>query len=118
MCIRDRYMGKELQAKVTELGCMQIIPQEDAKREEELLEEKISQIVSDVNGKIDRIKMATSEFKETITRTVSYTHLRAHETSLQLVCRLLLEKKKKQKKKKRKRTIQKNKHIIQKQIKK
>ena len=26
--------------------------------------------------------------------TVSYTHLRAHETSLHLVCRLLLEKKK------------------------
>ena len=27
---------------------------------------------------------------------VSYTHLRAHETTLHLVCRLLLEKKKKQ----------------------
>eukprot|EP00826_Nyctotherus_ovalis_P049182 TRINITY_DN589_c0_g1_i14.p1 TRINITY_DN589_c0_g1~~TRINITY_DN589_c0_g1_i14.p1 ORF type:complete len:392 (-),score=82.04 TRINITY_DN589_c0_g1_i14:10-1185(-) len=33
---------------------------------------------------------------------VSYTHLRAHETSLHLVCRLLLEKKKKKKKKKNK----------------
>ena len=30
---------------------------------------------------------------------VSYTHLRAHETVLDLVCRLLLEKKKKQKNK-------------------
>eukprot|EP00831_Metopus_contortus_P029558 TRINITY_DN24300_c0_g1_i1.p1 TRINITY_DN24300_c0_g1~~TRINITY_DN24300_c0_g1_i1.p1 ORF type:complete len:171 (-),score=25.84 TRINITY_DN24300_c0_g1_i1:77-589(-) len=30
--------------------------------------------------------------------TVSYTHLRAHETSLHLVCRLLLEKKKKKSK--------------------
>ena len=29
-----------------------------------------------------------------ITRPVSYTHLRAHETVLDLVCRLLLEKKK------------------------
>src|SRR5450756_1220171 len=29
-------------------------------------------------------------------RTVSYTHLRAHETRHDLVCRLLLEKKKKQ----------------------
>ena len=29
-----------------------------------------------------------------ISRSVSYTHLRAHETSLHLVCRLLLEKKK------------------------
>ncbi|VTU58485.1 hypothetical protein AMBR_BLFENHAL_02705 [Lacticaseibacillus rhamnosus] len=28
---------------------------------------------------------------------VSYTHLRAHETVLDLVCRLLLEKKKKKK---------------------
>ena len=28
------------------------------------------------------------------TRPVSYTHLRAHETVLDLVCRLLLEKKK------------------------
>ena len=33
---------------------------------------------------------------------VSYTHLRAHETVLDLVCRLLLEKKKKKKKKKKK----------------
>ena len=31
---------------------------------------------------------------------VSYTHLRAHETVLDLVCRLLLEKKKIEKKKK------------------
>ena len=29
-------------------------------------------------------------------KPVSYTHLRAHETVLDLVCRLLLEKKKKQ----------------------
>ena len=32
---------------------------------------------------------------------VSYTHLRAHETVLDLVCRLLLEKKKKKKSQKR-----------------
>ena len=31
--------------------------------------------------------------------TVSYTHLRAHETVLDLVCRLLLEKKKRHKQK-------------------
>src|SRR5450756_2970587 len=34
--------------------------------------------------------------------TVSYTHLRAHETRHDLVCRLLLEKKKKKKKKNQK----------------
>ena len=32
-------------------------------------------------------------------KSVSYTHLRAHETGRNLVCRLLLEKKKKKKKK-------------------
>ena len=32
-------------------------------------------------------------------KSVSYTHLRAHETDSYLVCRLLLEKKKKKKKK-------------------
>ena len=32
---------------------------------------------------------------ENETEAVSYTHLRAHETVLDLVCRLLLEKKKK-----------------------
>ena len=34
--------------------------------------------------------------------SVSYTHLRAHETGRNLVCRLLLEKKKKKSKKKKK----------------
>ena len=34
------------------------------------------------------MKMATDP------KTVSYTHLRAHETVLDIVCRLLLEKKK------------------------
>ena len=37
-----------------------------------------------------------SEFAD-VYITVSYTHLRAHETVLDLVCRLLLEKKKKYK---------------------
>eukprot|EP00657_Telonema_sp_P-1_P005707 TRINITY_DN23297_c0_g1_i1.p1 TRINITY_DN23297_c0_g1~~TRINITY_DN23297_c0_g1_i1.p1 ORF type:complete len:121 (-),score=38.85 TRINITY_DN23297_c0_g1_i1:18-380(-) len=43
-----------------------------------------------------RLKMSyeTPNLSEDI-RTVSYTHLRAHETVLDLVCRLLLEKKKK-----------------------
>ena len=37
-----------------------------------------------------------------VMEAVSYTHLRAHETKANLVCRLLLEKKKKNKKKKKK----------------
>eukprot|EP00658_Telonema_sp_P-2_P063454 TRINITY_DN5218_c0_g1_i1.p1 TRINITY_DN5218_c0_g1~~TRINITY_DN5218_c0_g1_i1.p1 ORF type:complete len:122 (-),score=34.39 TRINITY_DN5218_c0_g1_i1:59-424(-) len=36
----------------------------------------------------------------TLSKPVSYTHLRAHETPEHLVCRLLLEKKKKKKNKK------------------
>ena len=32
--------------------------------------------------------------REALTKPVSYTHLRAHETVLDIVCRLLLEKKK------------------------
>ena len=39
-------------------------------------------------------------FKKGSTPSVSYTHLRAHETGRNLVCRLLLEKKKKKKNKK------------------
>ena len=34
-----------------------------------------------------------TESTEKVVRPVSYTHLRAHETVLDLVCRLLLEKK-------------------------
>ena len=44
------------------------------------------------------VTLVTSHFKpvaiDNVT-TVSYTHLRAHETKANLVCRLLLEKKKK-----------------------
>ena len=36
--------------------------------------------------------MVKNKVKENTVNPVSYTHLRAHETSLHLVCRLLLEK--------------------------
>src|SRR5660397_285405 len=39
-------------------------------------------------------------FRQHVLDPVSYTHLRAHETKANLVCRLLLEKKKQKKKKK------------------
>ena len=35
----------------------------------------------------------SDDCRDIVARTVSYTHLRAHETVLDLVCRLLLEKK-------------------------
>ena len=44
-----------------------------------------------------KIIVNTDGFDARNLRPVSYTHLRAHETVLDLVCRLLLEKKKKTK---------------------
>ena len=49
-------------------------------------------------GPLDNMRISFAIFiRETATvfNAVSYTHLRAHETVLDLVCRLLLEKKKK-----------------------
>src|SRR5664280_3562486 len=43
----------------------------------------------------DFVATAVTELDGTSRTAVSYTHLRAHETVLDLVCRLLLEKKKK-----------------------
>ena len=48
-------------------------------------------ILKDCNSKFGTLVKLNNEWKI----AVSYTHLRAHETSLHLVCRLLLEKKKK-----------------------
>ena len=44
-----------------------------------------------IGGEVNGIVLDEKSY----TVTVSYTHLRAHETVLDLVCRLLLEKKKK-----------------------
>ena len=65
--------------------------------------------VLDINGKAIGLNMArvdrvttyalTAKIVQDTFKTVSYTHLRAHETPEHLVCRLLLEKKKTKKKK-------------------
>ena len=67
--------------------------------------------ISNIKGRIDSSLLAdnaqlssTNHMPATHRFAVSYTHLRAHETVLDLVCRLLLEKKKKNKKKKIKNT--------------
>ena len=49
------------------------------------------QIIGRREGRLDRRRCNQRDAAE----PVSYTHLRAHETVLDLVCRLLLEKKKK-----------------------
>src|SRR5665811_2522316 len=53
-----------------------------------------SEVLSRIAGRIDPKKI---EYFVVNHVAVSYTHLRAHETVLDLVCRLLLEKKKKKK---------------------
>ena len=55
------------------------------------------QALTETNGKLakdsmDFYTLLLAEAKSKV--SVSYTHLRAHETVLDLVCRLLLEKKK------------------------
>ena len=72
MCIRDRLKAGEVISRV------------EAPRGE------LFYYIRSTGGESpDRIKVRTPT-------PVSYTHLRAHETVLDLVCRLLLEKKKKQ----------------------
>ena len=55
----------------------------------------VNDVKSDISREIqlDELKKLQTEVTESA-RSVSYTHLRAHETVLDLVCRLLLEKKK------------------------
>ena len=48
-----------------------------------------------IRKEIEKMKKSLEEVEKRLDHPVSYTHLRAHETVLDLVCRLLLEKKKK-----------------------
>ena len=61
------------------------------------------------------ISQARAATRSARVESVSYTHLRAHETDSYLVCRLLLEKKKKTEKKKKKKAVKKKKkreHLV------
>ena len=49
----------------------------------------------DIRDAGDPVEVARRYNEQGADEAVSYTHLRAHETVLDLVCRLLLEKKKK-----------------------
>eukprot|EP00657_Telonema_sp_P-1_P012014 TRINITY_DN8086_c0_g1_i1.p1 TRINITY_DN8086_c0_g1~~TRINITY_DN8086_c0_g1_i1.p1 ORF type:complete len:111 (-),score=78.36 TRINITY_DN8086_c0_g1_i1:28-360(-) len=66
-----------------------------AKQEAEMAQRK----AQEAEEKARRKERLTQDLKELLgqMRAVSYTHLRAHETVLDLVCRLLLEKKKNKK---------------------
>eukprot|EP00831_Metopus_contortus_P012398 TRINITY_DN14994_c0_g1_i1.p1 TRINITY_DN14994_c0_g1~~TRINITY_DN14994_c0_g1_i1.p1 ORF type:complete len:173 (-),score=39.11 TRINITY_DN14994_c0_g1_i1:31-549(-) len=64
------------------------------------IDRPLAELVAPPNGLKHRLLCETppdrlvSAMRDTPCTPVSYTHLRAHETSLHLVCRLLLEKKK------------------------
>eukprot|EP00825_Cyclidium_porcatum_P049854 TRINITY_DN8706_c0_g1_i2.p2 TRINITY_DN8706_c0_g1~~TRINITY_DN8706_c0_g1_i2.p2 ORF type:complete len:217 (+),score=40.75 TRINITY_DN8706_c0_g1_i2:491-1141(+) len=100
---------------------------EQGKQQQQLIQSQLpnSQISGQSNDKIgslhlaenskvqdnDNTRYSGSDNLQEIGRAVSYTHLRAHETRHDLVCRLLLEKKKK-KNKKIKQLINSNNQII------
>ena len=56
-------------------------------------EKRGDDVIDEAEDSMRQTKLAVKY--PTITNTVSYTHLRAHETDSYLVCRLLLEKKNK-----------------------
>ena len=56
------------------------------------MSEQLRSTVGQVRQGAETIALASSEIARGNLDPVSYTHLRAHETVLDLVCRLLLEK--------------------------
>ena len=75
-----------------------------ARRQRQMCIRDRSQAIQHVTQGVSGAREANDQLAEELHRvremhassTVSYTHLRAHETVLDLVCRLLLEKKKQQ----------------------
>ena len=100
MCIRDRGSGRKQPVALAVLA-------EGESRSEAELARELESLLDQVNAQLeshetlDHIVVCSEPWSienELLTPTlkpVSYTHLRAHETVLDLVCRLLLEKKKK-----------------------
>ena len=80
MCIRDRERIQKAGLYFTQKLAEELLP-----------ETKQIPFLSDNKGVIK----TALEYLENLQKAVSYTHLRAHETVLDIVCRLLLEKKKK-----------------------
>ena len=82
MCIRDRY---SIADRPCIMGRSRLWPKVPVKV---VWNSKITYL-------FDRVRIwQQSKMEEKGRAAVSYTHLRAHETVLDLVCRLLLEKKK------------------------
>src|SRR5665811_2493310 len=103
MCIRDRFEGQlidlsegwgEAQACVV-WDSDQLV--ECFRTEDDLTAHMAASALQPEPGELGILSTCASSLKlyDGLSYSVSYTHLRAHETVLDLVCRLLLEKKKK-----------------------
>eukprot|EP00831_Metopus_contortus_P019682 TRINITY_DN18561_c0_g1_i3.p1 TRINITY_DN18561_c0_g1~~TRINITY_DN18561_c0_g1_i3.p1 ORF type:complete len:355 (-),score=101.80 TRINITY_DN18561_c0_g1_i3:50-1114(-) len=88
------YNILEIDIHVDKPGCLQVVIGKH-KSKMELFECDYSNEIYEAF--LEYRKMAADIEELSHPKSVSYTHLRAHETSLHLVCRLLLEKKKKKK---------------------
>ena len=115
----ERPAISQLIAEARDKGDLSENAEYDAAKEAQgMLEMKIAKLENTIaNARIideskidtDRVQILTRvKIRNTQSNAVSYTHLRAHETVLDLVCRLLLEKKKKNKTEKHKKNIKSN----------
>ena len=97
--------GERQSQAITGLGLVPIVVEQTARGERSydiysrLLKERVIFMVGPVEDHMANLVVAQMLFLESENpdkdiHPVSYTHLRAHETVLDLVCRLLLEKKK------------------------
>ena len=94
MCIRDsnRYIGVPLYDMYTHI-IYTISPKNNGNEGGSFLLANMKWN-GEIPAGIKKVIRTETDFVYTLIRTpVSYTHLRAHETVLDLVCRLLLEKK-------------------------
>ena len=96
MCIRDRvFRGAGI--LVAAVGRPEMITGEMVKPGATVIDVGINRIERDGKAKlVGDVDYASAAAVAGAITPVSYTHLRAHETVLDLVCRLLLEKKKNQ----------------------
>ena len=88
-------VDKHMERKTVELmDKMAAIPNWDELPRREISWDTAMAVMMEGNLDLKRSEQALRATERSV--TVSYTHLRAHETRHDLVCRLLLEKKKKQ----------------------
>eukprot|EP00658_Telonema_sp_P-2_P015617 TRINITY_DN16020_c0_g1_i2.p1 TRINITY_DN16020_c0_g1~~TRINITY_DN16020_c0_g1_i2.p1 ORF type:complete len:136 (-),score=44.00 TRINITY_DN16020_c0_g1_i2:41-448(-) len=102
MCIRDRATGKTFIPKMTKSASRNIATQQRLNARKKTIRNVSYGKTVNKSGAVKSRKFKSGGYnnsgkfgKAAGAKTVSYTHLRAHETPEHLVCRLLLEKKKK-----------------------